>query len=307
MQEVWLAVSSGAVPLPKDIREARLVLFKVTRVVAQRLRRQRAKEVYTERESELEALVHQHASSDDDDVQERAALALGVFEAIEQLPPEQNRLAREYYVYGYTIKQIAERAGIPEDNMEGRVWRMSAELEKRRLKAEKRENARNKKRRSGMLIAPCALSLDPETRAAFCAIWEAEGRLEFGDSPPPSSTMTPSFPVAPIISSATGSFVAAVGVALLLVVLVLVPVSLVALHYFWKPPHSETAQTGLRVPPPPTVGTIEDVVPLYPTDLPEVPRAPAAVLPRPRVSPMPLSKELQDAPSGPPSERLMDD
>jgi DNA-directed RNA polymerase specialized sigma24 family protein len=302
MQEVWLTVCEGTVQLPSDVEKAKLELFKVTRRIAQRLRRHR--------ENDAQRYVPEPENyADDLEEQERATRMLAVLDAFERLSPEQLRLAHEHYVLGFTIKEMAQLAKIPEDRMEKQVWRVSAELQQICQTDERlhhRKTKRAKKRQSGMLIVPFALDLDPETRAAFCTIWDAEGRPpEFGGAPPPMS-MPPVFPVAPILSWLTGSAVAAVVLAVLGMLLVLVPVGIVALHYFGKPAHSETAQTGLRVPPLHGIGAIEDVVPIYPTNLPAIPRAPAATKPA-WVVPMPLVDDADEPSSGPPLERLTGD
>ncbi len=298
MQEVWLAVSEGTVQLPSDVEKAKLELFKVTRRIAQRIRRHR--------QSDAQRYVPEPENyADDVDEQERATRMLVVLDAFERLSPEHLHLAREYYVFGYTLKQMAQRAKIPERRMEKRVWRVSAELQRLCQTDERLHHRKTKRQKSGMLIVPFALDLDAETRAAFCTIWDAEGRPPaFGGAPPPSGTpfIPQVFPIAPILSWLTGSAVAAVG----LMVLVLGLVGIVALQYLWKPAHLETAQTGLRVPPLPGMGAIEDVVPIYPTHLPAVPHAPAAAKPA-RVVPMPLNDDADEPSSGPPLERLTGD
>lgn len=317
MQEVWLAVCSGSVHMPQDIRDARLELFKVTRVAAVRLRRRHQREAYR-LVSELDDNAHEFdvplgrsapRSSDSASEEELAVRALVVFEAFNRLSPKYQQLAREYYVLGYTIKEMAAHADVPEDRMEKWVWRVRAELEKL-AKNNKRLEERNTKRQRGLLLVPFAFDLDSATRAAFCSIWEAEGKsneIGGGGTQPPSAPNRPVFPVAPILSGITGAIVAAVGLALLILMLLLFPVSLVALEYLWKPPPVGTAQTGLRVPPGPNVGVIEDVVPIYPPILPATPRAPAIVSPPARIVHTPLDKTVHGASNGLPSERLAGD
>lgn len=304
MQEVWLAVCEGAVTLPSDVEKAKLELFKVTRRIAQRMRRHR-------RSDALRHVPEPNDYADDVDEQERATRMLVVLDAFERLSPEHLNLAREYYVLGYTIKEMAERAGVPEDRMEKRVWRVSAELQQICQTDERLHHRKTKRQKSGMLIVPFALDLDPETRAAFCTIWDAEGRPPtFGGAPPPSGTpfIPPVFPIASILSSLTGSAVAAVGLVVLGMLLVLVPVGILALQYVWKPAHCETAQTGLFVPPLPGIGEIkvvDDVVPVYPTDAPST-RTIAPAKPA-RTVPMPLKDNADEPSSGPPLERLTGD
>jgi len=310
IQEVWLAFCSGAVKVPNSISEARLELFKITRVVAQRLRRAHEREEhffvpdYDPRPNDPDVPMRRQGPkpSDNIDEQELAAFKLSVFEVFERLSPKHRELARDYYVIGYTIKEMAERAGVKEDCMEKQVWRVAAELQKLWQK-DQRAEVRTKKRQNGALIVPFAFDLDPATRASFCAIWEAEGdpvKMGGGGTSPPPSSVPPIFPIAPILSDMAGSVVAAVGLAIIIVMLVLFPAGIVALHYFWNPPHIETAQTGLRVPPMPEVGAIEDVVPLYPkypTNLP-----PASHVPRPQA--VRKSIPVKDEPtSGPAFER----
>lgn len=306
-QEVWLAICEGTVQLPSDVEKAKLELFKVTRRIAQRIRRHR--------QSDAQRHVPEPEDyADDLEEQERATRMLVVLDAFERLSPEHLHLAREYYVEGYTIKEMAERAKIPERRMEKRVWRVSAELQQFCQTDERLHHRKTKRQKSGMLIVPFALDLDAETRAAFCTIWDAEGHPPaFGGAPPPSGTpfIPPVFPIAPILSSLTGFAVAAVGLVMLGMLLVLVPLGIVALQHFWKPAHCETAQTGLRVPPVPGIGEIKDVdevVPVYPTDAPSATTtAPPAPAKPARVVPMPLKDNADEPSSGPPLERLTGD
>ena len=73
-------------------------------------------------------------------------------------------------------------------------------------------------------------------------------------------------PVAPVVSGAYGAIVSAGKIALLFVLLTVVPMGIVAIYYFWDPPHAQTANKGLRVP---SVSVVEDVVPPYPMSFPE--------------------------------------
>lgn len=303
MQEVWLAVCEGTVQLPSDVEKAKLELFKVTRRIAQRLSRHRQSHA-------LRHVPEPDNYADDLEEQERATRMLVVLDAFERLSPEHLHLAREYYVLGYTIKQIAKRAGVEEDCMEKRIWRVSAELQHICQTDDRLHHRKNKRQKSGMLIVPFALDLDPETRAAFCTIWEAVGRSpEFGGAPPPSGTPTirPVFHVAPILYSLTGSAVAAVALVMLGMLFVLVPMGIVALQYFWKPAHLETAQTGLQVPPVPGIAEIkavDEVVPVYPSTTTIAPATPAKPA---RFVPMPLNDDADEPSSGPPLERLTGD
>jgi RNA polymerase sigma factor (sigma-70 family) len=305
-QEVWLAVCEGTVTLPSDVEKAKLELFKVTRRIAQRLRRHRQNDAQRH-------VLEPDDYVDDVDEQERATRMLVVLDAFERLSPEHLHLAREYYVEGYTYKEMAERAGIPERRMEKRVWRVSAELQRLCQTDERLHHRKTKNQKSGMLIVPFALDLDSETRAAFCTIWDAEGRPPaFGGAPPPFGTPfnPPVFPNAPILSSLTG-FVAVLGVLVLGILLVLVPVGIVALHYFRKPAHLETAQTGLRIPPIHGIAEIkvvDDVVPVYPTAAPSATSIAPALPAKPaRVVPMPLDNNADEPSSSPPLERLTGD
>lgn len=305
MQEVWLAVCSGSIAVPQNIQEARLELFKVTRVVAQRLRRLQEREAYRlvpeldDNGRCFDVPMGRRALAHNVDEEEFAALTLGAFEAFERLSPDSQQLAREYYVLGYTIKEMAERAAVPEDRMEKWVWRVRAELEKIAQK-DQRFEAREKKHQRGLLVVPFAFDFGPEIRAAFCSIWETEGECTAlggggGHSPPLSMP-----PVKPGLSAMSSSVVAAVGWAILVVMLLIFPVGLMALHYFWPPPRVEnTAQAGLHVPPLPTVGAIDDVMPAYPTNLPAAPPTQRAT-----VKPARKSIPVDDDPSsGPAFER----
>lgn len=298
LQEVWLAVCDGSLVLPKDTQQARLALFKVTRRIAQNLRRREARDA------------QRHVPEPDDfpenlDVDEYAAHALALFEAIDQLPPPHHELARDYVVLGYTIKEMAERAGGKENTMERRVWRARLELTKiLQMDPRKRYSDQKKKEgRRGLLVAPLALQLDAETRATFCAIWEAEGRLPaFGgptDPPPPpvDPPVIATLPGGMVVSTTIGTVVA---VFVAIVVLILVPVGIVALDYFWNPTNPSMARAGLHVPPMPNIREIEameDVVPAYSASAqpPPAPIAPTTAAPKSRVSKKPLTEEARKA------------
>jgi RNA polymerase sigma factor (sigma-70 family) len=188
MQEVWLGICDRSVPMPTSVQEARFALLKVAKRMAIRMRRR-------EQRQRLRHVPDPDQYAEDVDVEAHAMYALGVFEALERLPSPHREIALEHCVLGTPIKEMAERARISESTMGKRVWRALAELEKLRREDQKLEEKRDRSRQSGLLIAPCPLDLDPETRAAFCAIWDVEGRLpQFGGPTPPPPSPPPALP-----------------------------------------------------------------------------------------------------------------
>ena len=284
MQEVWLGICDGSVPIPKTVQDARLELVKVTRRIAMRTR-------WREQRDALQHVPEPDECADDLDEEEHVVNALGVFNALERLAAPYRELVQEHYVLGYSIADMAKRAKTSESTMRKRVWRATAELEKLRQHDQTQEERPKKKRKSGLLIAPCAMELDPATRATFCAIWDAEGRLpEFGGPKDPPHPPVPWFANAlPAVSHVARGITLKVSETILVLLLLLTSAGAVALIWFWEPTQVDSARSGLRVPQPPVVSAIDDVEP-YPAKAPAAPSARASA---PKTTPKP-SQALDD-------------
>ena len=255
--------------VPATRAEARLVFLRLASRFESRARRQ----VYhqgalVERPEDLAGSI------------ERDALqSLVLFEALEKLDAYEQWLIKECKIEGRTYQDVANQLGVCEKTVYNHLWRAIAQL----FAAVKGEDD-EKEHKSGALIVPLAFEFTDIQRAAFSAIWRAEGRVPtYGGPPPPPPPPPPPSPppvvpvvppppifVAPAVSTATSAIIAAVIAAVLVVMLMFMSPSLVALNYFWKPPHLETATKGLHVPPidqmvPPAreIEEVDDVIPIY--------------------------------------------
>ncbi len=246
------------VPATRD--EARRVFLRLVNIFELRARRQVLRQgALVERPEELAAIVERETER-----------ALALFQALEQLDDDERWLVKECKIDGRTHADVAEQLGLTEDTIRNRIWRAMARL----IAIFEDNDGDGKSEKRGAVIAPLAFEFTDVQRAAFSAIWKAEGRVPtFGGGPPNSPPPPPPPvvpPVAPVVSAAVGSAVSAATIAIVLVLLVFVPMGVVAIYYFWDPPIALTANKGLRVP---SVNVVEDVVPMYPLPFP-VERAP---------------------------------
>jgi RNA polymerase sigma factor (sigma-70 family) len=240
------------VPATRD--EARRIFLRLVNIFELRARRQVVRQgVLAERPEELAASIEHETER-----------WLALFEALEQLDDHQWWLVKECKIDRRTYLDVANQLGVSEDTIRNRIWRAMAQL-----LAIVDETGDRKKAKRGAIIAPLAFEFTDTQRAAFSAIWRAEGRVPtFGGGPPgppppppppPPPVIPGVFPVAPVVSAASGSVVAAVKIAVLLVLFVFVPTGIVAIYYFWDPPRVQIANKGLCAPP---VSVVEDVVPM---------------------------------------------
>lgn len=180
-QDVWLEVSTDPAQIPANENEARRILWNVSARVAERLR-DRAKKAGSRR----------HPTTEPEDVagpnmEERASIALALLEQLDSLDESTRRLVIASKVFGFTDAEIAESEGLSPQVVQARIWRACAKISQKLGKSEER---------CGALLMPGELVIDGETRAAFCAIWEAEGRLpQFGGPKGPPPPPPPFFPV----------------------------------------------------------------------------------------------------------------
>ncbi|MDI3290467.1 sigma-70 family RNA polymerase sigma factor [Polyangium sp. 15x6] len=241
-QEVWIEVGTNPEQIPANAREARIALFKLAARVAARLRYRAAKAASRRGSEAPDELAAVH------DVEERAAEALAVMAAVDVLDPQTRRLIIASKLLGYTESEIASREGLSSSAVKVRIWRTCAEISRRVRAHDERQD-----RRRGVLLLPGTLVIDPEIRAAMCAIWEAEGRLPSFGGPggpggPPRPPLPPPPPVVPAAPWFAASPTAAPKLAAL-VVLVLGPACAVLVFLLWNPERPELARGGLRVPP----------------------------------------------------------
>lgn len=257
-QEVRIALwKIKDVPATQD--EARLIFLRLANQFELRARRQLS------RQGALMEYPEEVAKS----IERDAVRSLGLFKALEKLSDHERWLVKECKINGRTHAEVAEQLGLSEDAIRNRIWRAMAQL----LAIFEGENSGGKREKRGAVIAPLAFEFTDTERAAFSAIWSAEGRdPAFGGGPPNSPPPPPPPPVVPpvapvasaavgsAVSAAVGSAVSVVTIAIVLVLLIFVAPSVVAIYYFWDPPCAQTANKGLRVP---SVNVVEDVVPMY--------------------------------------------
>lgn len=266
-QKLWLFLAENPDRIPANVPEARDELSKLASNIARSARRS------ADRDNSRQA-----ASMPDDlpgelPDAEQITRANELREAIDQLDQPLRDAFIGYKIVGYSGPELASMMNVHEDTILKRVWRASGEIQKKL--------ARKDDSKRGVLIAPAAIEIPIETRAAFCAIWSVEGRMpDFGGPkdppPPPPPWFSPVSYAVPAVPAATKAAVSRAAIAILLVLLVLVPVSIVAIYYFWDPLHPNTARTGLHVPQTPVSGEINDVVDAYPAQAPTAPSARAS-------------------------------
>lgn len=244
-QEVWLELNNHPGLVLSSPREARRLLFQVAVRVADRLRRRAARAASRRSPRTPDDLAASH------DVEERAAEALALMEALDAFEPATRRLLIASKVLGLTEREIAEGEGLSLSAVKARIWRASAELA-RRMRAGDEQHERR-----GVLLLPAAIVIAPEACAAMCAIWEAEGRLPSFGGPggpggrppaPPPPQQPPTLPTAPALPWLVASPAAAV---VLVVVLVFGPaVTVLVVLSLGAHEHPALARAGLEAPPP---------------------------------------------------------
>ena len=237
-QDVWLEVSTDPAQIPANENEARRILWNVSARVAERLR-DRAKKAGSRR----------HPTTEPEDVagpnmEERASIALALLEQLDSLDESTRRLVIASKVFGFTDAEIAESEGLSPQVVQARIWRACAKISQKLGKSEER---------CGALLMPGELVIDGETRAAFCAIWEAEGRLpQFGGPKGPPPPPPPFFPVSKLgaLPLSLPSLTAPQLVALALLALAPIAGGLAVLWFVLTRPHDRPplARSGLYTP-----------------------------------------------------------
>ncbi|MDI1428793.1 sigma factor-like helix-turn-helix DNA-binding protein [Polyangium sorediatum] len=251
-QDVWAEVGKNLELIPATPREAQLALFKLAARVADRLRQRAAREA-----ARLDDTRAPDELPPEGDIEEQAAEALALMEALDALDPQTRRLVVASRIYDRTDRDIAEEEGLTPSSVQSRVWRTCSELW-RRIRG---HNDEEKDRRRGALLLPGLLAIRPEFKAAMCAIWEAEGRLPSfggpggpggpGEPPHPPAPPPPSLPRVPATPSVLSMGPVGVLLALLILVVVVVvaPAGLVMVTLQLDDDKPHQACAGLDVPP----------------------------------------------------------
>jgi len=269
-QEIRLALwEIKDVPATRD--EARLIFLRLASRFESRARRQvfRQGALIDQPEELAEA------------IERDAVRSLALFNALEKLSDHERWLVKECKIEERSHSEVARQLGVSDHTVGNRLWRAMTKLFAI-LKDE--EKKLEKSQKSLGLIAPLAFDFTETQRAAFHAIWTAEGRIPtFGDGPsdpppgpPPIVPGVPPAAVAPVVSAAAGGVVSAVAVAIVLALLAVVPTSIVAIYYFWDPPRVQTATKGLRAPPTNVIEDADPVVPIYEAPLVPAPATPTS-------------------------------
>lgn len=235
--------------VPATPTEARRLFLRLTSRFESRARRQ----IYYQ--GALVASPEEIAAS----IERDAVRSLALFEALEKLDDHERWLIKECKIEGRSHLDVAKQVGVSEETIRTRLWRAMTTL----IAICKDDDKDGKT--EGIVVAPLAFEFTDIQRAAFSAIWRAEGRVPtFGGGPPnppgpPPVAPVALSPVAPVVAATVGSAVSAVTIAIALVLLILIPTGIVAIYYFWDPPLVQIANKGLRAPP---VTVLDDVMPM---------------------------------------------
>lgn len=196
---------------------------------------------------------------------EQMAFVNELLDAIDALPGHLRDVFIAHKILGLSAPEISAMTGLGEDIILVRVWNACALIRKKFGLPEQRKEKR------GVVIAPADIEIPVETRAVFCVFWTIKGTMpSFGGpkDPPPPPPPIPWFANAAPIIDATRRVTLKVNQTILLLLLMFTSAGTVALIWLWEPGKVGTAQSGLRVPPAPAVGAVNDVVDAYPAQAP---------------------------------------
>jgi hypothetical protein len=209
--------------------------------------------------------------------------------AIDQLDEPVRGLFIANKILGIQCPELATMTGLKDDTIWIRVWNACAQIRAMVGLPDERKEKR------GVVIAPAEIEIRLETRAAFCAIWSAEGRMpEFGGPKDPPPPPIPWFAKAsPAVSETARAVTLKINQTILLILLFLTSAGTVALIWLWEPAKADNARAGLRVPQTPVGAESNDVVDAYPAQAPAAPAASSAHVPTPQTAPKP-SQALDD-------------
>jgi RNA polymerase sigma factor (sigma-70 family) len=263
-QELWLVVSKDPHRFT-SLDDARIELLNLASNIAKRVRREEQRDrLHHDRTFEPERL------RDQADSPLEILQACQLLDVIDELEDRLRTVFINYRILGFNTRELAKMLGIDETTVSDRALSAAAEIQKKLAR-----KAAKDRRKLGVFIAPTTLEIKPEFRAAFCAIWETEGRLPGGSkNPPPLPPPWWFVSVVPAMQTAAETVVSSARLVVLTILLLFVPVSLFALYYVWDPARSNTARAGLQVPPTPEIGEINDIVDAYPAA--QAPAAPSA-------------------------------
>lgn len=208
----------------------------------------------------------------------RILRSLALFHALEKLNPNDRWLVNACKIEERSFTEVAKELGVSDHTVATRLWRAMTRLIAMFNSEVKRfdETEREEKEQSSAIVAPLGFAFTDTEQAMFTAIWRAEGRVPtFGGGPPKPPDPPPVIPEfspvfgAPLMIAPLGAVIAGFVLA---VMLVLVPMTVVVLRYFWNPPQVQFANKGLRVPAF-EVENVDQVVPIYNAQAPTMPSA----------------------------------
>ncbi len=248
-QDFWLVVSKDPERF-SSVDEARNELLNLATTVARRARR-----------AEVRDRLRHDRTAEPERIRDQADSPLEFLQAcqllreIDELEEPLRAVFINYRILGFSTREVAAMLGIAESTVWARDWSASARLQKNLARKEAKD-----RQKLGVLIVPTAIEIKPEFRAAFCAIWEAEGRLPGSSKGPPPLPPPWFVSVVPAMQTAAKAVVSSARLVVLTILLLFVPAGLIALYYFWDPARSGTARAGLYVPPTSEIEEINDVI-----------------------------------------------
>jgi DNA-directed RNA polymerase specialized sigma24 family protein len=208
-QELRLALwEFRELPVTRD--EARCVFLRLASTIECRARREVYRQGALIRDAEEFA---EQVGWFNELLERETVRALALLNALEKLTDHEQWLVKECKIDGRTHKDVANQVGVSEEAIGNRLWRAMARL----IAIFEDADGDGKSEKRGAVIAPLAFEFTDVQRAAFSAIWRAEGRVPtFGGGPPdppgppPALPTVPPVAVAPVVSAAVGSAVSGV-------------------------------------------------------------------------------------------------
>ncbi len=281
-QTLWLIVTENIRKMPVSEPDTKNALSKIAANIAKKNRRHAVCDKDRYHVANPDELPGRIPNA------EQMACASELIDAIDSLPEHLREMFIANKIEGHEFPEIAAMTNVKEAAISKRVWNACALI---RYKLGHSDERKGRKR--GVVIAPADIEIPIETRAAFCAIWSAEGCMpNFGGpkDPPPPPPPIPWFAKASPVSETARAVTLKINQIILLILILLTSAGTVALIWLWEPAKIDNARAGLHVPKTPVVGEVKDVVDAYPA---QTPAAPSAHAPTPKAAPKP-SQALDD-------------
>lgn len=252
-QTLWLLVLESRGKITANPLDTKNELSKIAANIAKKTKRHAARDNVRYQDANPDDLPGRIPNA------EQMAFASELLDAIDSLPEHLRDLFIANKIEGRECPEIAAMTNVKEDAIFKRVWNACAHIQYKLGLSDERKEKR------GVVIAPAEIEIPLETRAAFCAIWSAEGRMpEFGGPKDPPPPPIPWFAKAsPAVSETARAVTLKINQTILLILLFLTSAGTVALIWLWEPAKADNARAGLRVPQTPAVDESTDVVDEY--------------------------------------------